>query len=223
MADPETQANRLPAAYRRRPARPDARASSVQSPDPPVRRAPGNPLVAEIDALKAELAAARAEIAALRAQADVDPLLGILNRRGFTRELKRALAYAERYGTAAALIYFDLDCFKAINDTHGHTAGDRVLATVATTLTRNVRASDVVGRLGGDEFAVVLWAVSEAATAAKAEALERAVAAAATAWNGAWLRVEISTGIAMLAPGDEPADVIARADRAMYTRKPPRR
>ena len=89
------------------------------------------------------LSRARA-IAELEARADVDPLLDILNRRGFERELKRSLAYVERYGTDAALIFIDLDGFKAVNDRHGHAAGDALLKAVARELIGHVRASDVV-------------------------------------------------------------------------------
>ena len=97
----------------------------------------------------------------LEARADIDPLLDILNRRGFERELKRALAYVKRYGTQAALMFIDLDGFKAVNDRHGHGAGDALLKAVARELIGHVRASDVVGRLGGDEFGVVIWHVGE--------------------------------------------------------------
>ena len=114
-------------------------------------------LAAEVERLERELAAARSQMAALEARADVDPLTDVLNRRGFERELKRSLAYVKRYGPSAALLYLDLDGFKAVNDRHGHAAGDAVLKAVAMVLSRHVRASDVVARLGGDEFAVLLW------------------------------------------------------------------
>src|SRR5258708_31353782 len=94
--------------------------------------APAAPLLAEIDRLKAELIDAERQIAELEARADIDPLLGIFNRRGFARELARSLAYVKRYGTAAALLFIDLDLFKAINDRHGHAAGDALLKAVAT-------------------------------------------------------------------------------------------
>src|ERR1044072_6319464 len=119
-------------------------------------------LLAENERLKRELAVARARIGELEARADIDPLLDILNRRGFERELKRALAHAKRYGTTAALMFVDLDSFKAVNDRHGHGTGDAFLKAVPREITRYVRASDVVGRLGGDEFGVLLWRVDEA-------------------------------------------------------------
>ncbi len=180
-------------------------------------------LAAEIEVLKAELAASQTEAREWAARADIDGLLEILNRRGFERELARALAYSQRYGAPAALIYLDLDRFKPINDEHGHPAGDEVLRAAAAALTRSVRASDVVARLGGDEFALLLWNVSPEAGAAKAAALEQLVTLAAVEWNGARLSVGASAGVAMLEPGDSPASVIARADRAMYARKDARR
>ena len=180
-------------------------------------------LAAEVDRLQAELAAARAKVAELEARADIDPLLDIFNRRGFERELKRALAYVKRYGTQAALIYLDLDGFKPVNDTHGHAAGDAVLKAVVATLGRNVRASDTVARLGGDEFAVLLWNLGESQAATKAAALEEAIAATQTPWNGTALSVGASSGYAPISPGDEAPGVLARADQAMYLRKAARK
>ena len=81
-------------------------------------------LLAENERLKRELAVVRARVSDLEARADVDPLLDILNRRGFERELKRALAHIKRYGTEAALMFVDLDDFKGVNDRYGHGAGD---------------------------------------------------------------------------------------------------
>ena len=151
--------------------------------------------------------------------ADVDVLLNILNRRSFERELRRAAAYVRRYGTAAALLYLDLDDFKPMNDRYGHAVGDSMLQAIAKTLQRTVRESDVVARLGGDEFGVLVWNVSEIQAAAKARELETAVAATVVMHAGAALSVGVSAGFAVLGPGDEPADVISRADLAMYVRK----
>jgi diguanylate cyclase (GGDEF)-like protein len=173
----------------------------------------------EIDRLKAELAAARAQVTELEARADIDPLLDILNRRGFERELARSLAYVKRYGTDAVLLYIDLDDFKAINDHHGHAAGDELLKAVTATLTSQVRASDVIGRLGGDEFAVVLWNMSVAHAGGKARALEDIIAGATITRGADKLAVGASAGIAALSPLDTPAQAIDAADRAMYVRK----
>jgi diguanylate cyclase (GGDEF)-like protein len=176
-------------------------------------------LVAEVDALAAQLEASRTRISELEARIDIDPLTDVLNRRGFERELKRSLAYVKRYGTSVALVFVDLDGFKPVNDRHGHAAGDTVLKAIASALTHHVRASDVVARIGGDEFAVLLWNVGAADAAAKAVALESAVYTTPVRWKDATLVVGASAGLALLGALDTPAEVLARADAAMYARK----
>ncbi|MGH6742079.1 MAG: GGDEF domain-containing protein, partial [Bradyrhizobium sp.] len=105
---------------------------------------------ATIRKLRGELKTALKRIEELQAFADTDFLLGIPNRRGFEHELQRAVAYIKRYRASGALILLDVDRLKPINDTFGHAAGDQVLKAIVDVLTRQVRASDVVGRLGGD-------------------------------------------------------------------------
>jgi diguanylate cyclase (GGDEF)-like protein len=185
----------------------------------PRRRAETAHLAAEVARLTAELAASRERITELEARIDVDPLTETLNRRGFERELKRSLAYVKRYGVSAALIYLDFDGFKPVNDRHSHAAGDAVLKAVAAALMHHVRASDVVARIGGDEFAVLLWNASEANAMAKAAALEAAVFATPVRWGSSTLVVGASAGVASIGPLDTPAEVLARADAAMYARK----
>jgi diguanylate cyclase (GGDEF)-like protein len=191
----------------------------------PARNVPSElaALLGEVQRLAAELAAARARVAALEATADIDPVTGIFSRRGFERELKRALAYVRRYDTRAALVYLDLDGFKPVNDRHGHAAGDAVLRAVAALLTQSVRASDIVGRLGGDEFGAILWNLGEADATAKAWGLEAAIAEMDVAWEGQTLAVGASIGFAMLGHASDTADALARADRAMYARKAARK
>jgi diguanylate cyclase (GGDEF)-like protein/PAS domain S-box-containing protein len=98
----------------------------------------------------------RAQVESLQHIADHDPLTGLLNRRGFDRELGGHLTRAIRYGATGALLIFDLDNFKIHNDTFGHDAGDALLRRLGEALRTRLRSSDVVGRLGGDEFAVLL-------------------------------------------------------------------
>lgn len=180
-------------------------------------------LLAENERLKRELAVARARIGELEARADIDPLLDILNRRGFERELARSLAHVKRYGTQAVLLFIDLDGFKAVNDRHGHGAGDALLKAVARELCARVRASDVVGRLGGDEFGVVIWRVDEMQAAAKAREIEALIARIAVPHGNAQIQVGASVGIAPLFADATPIQTIAAADRAMYSRKEERR
>ena len=98
----------------------------------------------------------RARIEQLRHMADHDPLTGLLNRRGFNRELENHITRTRRQGVTGALVIFDLDNFKLHNDTYGHGAGDLLLVAIADTLRERLRATDVIGRLGGDEFAILL-------------------------------------------------------------------
>jgi diguanylate cyclase (GGDEF)-like protein len=192
---------------------------AADKPDQPQADPVTGPLRAEIERLQAELMQAKWTIAELEARADIDPLLDILNRRGFDRELSRAVAYVGRYGTQAALVFIDLDGFKAVNDRHGHAAGDELLKTVARQLTGRVRASDVVARFGGDEFAVLLWNLDEAQANAKARELEEAIASVLVD-DG---RFGASAGVVPLAGKATPAEIVDAADKAMYARKRERR
>ena len=180
-------------------------------------------LLAEVARLRRDLARAEQRIAELEARADVDPLLEILNRRGFERELTRSLAYLKRYGTGAALMFIDLDGFKPINDRYGHAAGDTLLKAVAANLVKHVRASDVVARLGGDEFGVLMWNAGEAALLAKAADLEAVIARARADYGGVELSVGASAGGVVLRDSASAAEIIDEADRAMYARKKSKR
>ena len=156
-------------------------------------------LLAEIERLKGDIASAQRRIGELETRADIDPLLEILNRRGFERELKRSLAYLQRYKGEAALLFIDLDGFKAVNDRYGHAAGDALLKAVAQQLVGHVRASDAVARLGGDEFGVLLWNFLGAPqAAAKARELENLIAAVSVTHGEARLAVGASAGLAPL-------------------------
>jgi diguanylate cyclase (GGDEF)-like protein len=173
--------------------------------------------------LKVQLAQARARIDELEASADTDFLLEIPNRRGFERELGRAIAYIKRYRASAALIVLDVDRLKPINDAFGHAAGDQVLKAIVAVLLRHVRASDVLGRLGGDEFALLLWNLSETDARAKAAALEQAVDGLSFVFGGRAVTAGASAGVAALGPHAEAARALEQADCAMYVRKAQRR
>jgi diguanylate cyclase (GGDEF)-like protein len=184
---------------------------------------PAGLLLAEIERLKADLLDAQRKIEELEACTELDPLLDILNRRGFERELARSLSYVKRYGTKAALVFIDLDGFKAVNDQYGHAAGDALLKAVARQLTGHVRASDVVARLGGDEFAVLMWNVSGTQAVAKAGELETVIASAKAGESPAHYSVGASAGVVPLSGDATPAAISEAADKAMYVRKRERR
>ncbi len=152
-----------------------------------------------------------------------DALTGLLNRRGFERAFAQAVAYLKRYGGSAALLYLDLDRFKPVNDRYGHAAGDVVLREIARLLLGSVRASDIAARLGGDELALVLWNLDAGQMATKMRALETLVENASFEVAGTKLDVGVSIGGVMLAPEDDLASALSRADAAMYARKKERK
>jgi len=168
-------------------------------------------LLAEVDRLRRELGQSKQKIRELADQADKDALLPVYNRRAFVRELTRTLTYAERHALNAALVYFDLDRFKSINDAQGHAAGDAALARVADLLLASVRQSDIVGRLGGDEFGAILLNSSADDAVGKAAIVATRV--------GDETGLKISYGVYPLKGGDDPAAALAAADRAMYEQK----
>ncbi|MGA8901119.1 GGDEF domain-containing protein [Bradyrhizobium sp.] len=178
---------------------------------------------AEIRRLKTRLAKALACIEQLEAAADTDFLLGIPNRRGFERELGRAISYIQRYHAGGALIVLDVDRLKPINDNFGHAAGDQVLKAIVAALSRQIRSSDVIGRLGGDEFALLLWNVSETDAHAKAAALEEDIDRLNFAFARRTVATGVSTGVVVLGPHSDAASALADADCAMYVRKAQRR
>jgi len=196
------------------------RRSSAPGSRPP---AVSNGTRATIRRLKAQLARTQAQIEELQASADTDFLLGIPNRRGFERELNRAIAYIKRYRAGGALVVLDVDRLKPINDAFGHAAGDQVLKTIVTTLLAQVRASDVVGRLGGDEFALLLWNLSETDAKAKAAALEEAIDRLTFVFDGRTITAGASAGVSLLDTHSEAGRALEAADSAMYVRKALRR
>ena len=176
-------------------------------------------LLGEIDELRQEVGRLKAHLNEAEDLADRDALTPLLNRRAFVRELKRVAAFAQRYGSPASLVYFDLDGLKAVNDRFGHAAGDLALQAVAGRLAAHVRESDVVGRLGGDEFGVILAQADLGAAQAKAASLAAAIAAEPVQC-GDWLApVKVSYGVRQIDPDADAEQVLAQADAAMYAQK----
>jgi diguanylate cyclase (GGDEF)-like protein len=143
----------------------------------------------------------------LRTGATIDSLTGVLNRAAFTVVANDALAAAGRRGQQVSLIVADLDDFKLVNDLHGHTAGDEVLASVADHWRGCLRAGDVLARLGGDEFVVLL----PGANRTQAEAVvDRMHSASFVKW---------SSGIATGTSGADLRSLFDEADRELYAKK----
>lgn len=157
----------------------------------------------------------------LRLLATRDALTGVLNRRAFDALLAGESDRARRLGRPLAMVVLDLDHFKKINDTHGHPAGDAVLATVARVLESEVRSIDKVARIGGEEFAVLLMEMDADGGFAVAKRLVTAVRGRPVVVNGGSpLAVTISAGVAALpVHGGTDGEFLAAADKALYTAK----
>ncbi len=152
--------------------------------------------------------------------ARTDPLTGLLNRRAFFEQLETALIQTRRSELACAVILFDIDRFKEINDVFGHKTGDELLTTVAGVLRAQLRETDSIGRIGGDEFAVLATNLKSAAAAMEiAEKISRGMAAI-TELNDVHVDISISIGISVFPLDDSTADVlVTHADMAMYKSK----
>ena len=152
--------------------------------------------------------------------AERDALTGLYNRHRFNEELARMIADAGRHDSRVALLFFDLDDFKYINDTFGHRAGDAMLIRVAGEVAGQVRRNEIFARLGGDEFAVLVPDISDEMLRVLAERITYSIARVRFQFEGQSLRLTSSLGIAVYPEhADNVEDLIARADTAMYQAK----
>lgn len=176
--------------------------------------------LAQLEQLTHQLRAGQLRETQQRHLADHDGLTALLNRNAFHRLLGQALGGQNGNAPALTLMLLDLDDFKAINDEHGHAAGDAVLRIAAARMRHAVRAGDVLGRLGGDEFAcLVPQSPGRAQLAALARKLRRVIAAPMLV-NGHRLRLGASLGVAVCpADGASAELLLAHADAAMYLAK----
>jgi diguanylate cyclase (GGDEF)-like protein/PAS domain S-box-containing protein len=152
--------------------------------------------------------------------ADHDALTGLVNRRRFQGELEQQIGRARRYGERATVLIVDLDDFKAVNDAHGHQAGDTVLCAVADVLRERVRDTDVVSRIGGDEFAVLLLHVDEGRAQRMAAEIESTLSTSRVPIGDTAVAISATVGTASLETGSaEVDDLLAVADAEMFRRK----
>ncbi|MCC2670362.1 MAG: putative diguanylate cyclase, domain [Armatimonadetes bacterium] len=149
-----------------------------------------------------------------------DPLTGALNRRGLLRAAETELAGELRHEGPVSLICLDIDHFKAVNDTHGHDAGDAVLRILMATIQPHLRPGDRIARLGGEEFAVFLPGTGLEAALAVAERLRRSVEETSVSLADGMLRFTCSFGVAERLRADEGLPpILTRADHALYRAK----
>lgn len=156
----------------------------------------------------------------LRKLASTDGLTGAMSRRAFREEAGRTIALAARHGHDIAGVVFDLDHFKAVNDTHGHPAGDRVLAQTVATCRACLRGSDLLGRIGGEEFAILLPHTGREAALEVAEKIRAAIEHQGIVGASGPIGTTASFGIALFDPSIMSIDgLIERADAALYAAK----
>ncbi len=152
--------------------------------------------------------------------ANHDPLTGLRNRRAFQARLERAIDNADSFGNGNALLYLDLDQFKAVNDSGGHLAGDELLRQLAVLLCSQLREHDTVARIGGDEFAVLLENTTPEDSANVAEKIRNAVMEFAFVWDGGEFRIGTCIGLVQFSDGQRSVDrLIELADSMCYIAK----
>jgi diguanylate cyclase (GGDEF)-like protein len=175
-------------------------------------------------ALQAEIVERRQAEERAHELATRDPLTGLLNRRSLTEHLEHAMVRAARQGEQLALLFLDMDRFKAINDTLGHDAGDDLLRQIADRISSSVRGSDIVARLGGDEFVVLMEGLP--CYTAAAEVARKIVKTASLPFNigSQNVRTSVSIGISLFPQDGTTTHTLMRsADLAMYHAKQERR
>ena len=149
-----------------------------------------------------------------------DSLTGLYNRKKLNEILADQLARYKRHHHTFAVLLLDIDHFKALNDSHGHLAGDQVLKSVAKTLSHSIRSVDYAARYGGEEFVIVLPETSTSTAQELAERIRAQIQSDSYQFNDQSLKVTLSIGVAGIRDSDETADaVIARADQMLYEAK----
>ncbi len=161
----------------------------------------------------------RARVAELERLVVCDTLTPLFNRRHFMEELDRWCWRTHRYGGEYGLLFIDVDNLKAVNDSHGHSAGDALLIAIAKAVAGAIRRSDLAARVGGDEFAILLDNIPESELAGKAERITKVVSKLKIAHQGVALVPSVSAGFTAIEAGVKPSELLLRADRSMYAAK----
>ena len=165
--------------------------------------------------LRASLAQMRERVDELEQAADVDTLTPLPNRRGFLRELERAVGQAERHGTPAALLHIELSNLAAINGGHGQVAGDAALIHMAKLLGGLIRSTDALARIEGDAFGLILDHLDHNSAIETADRLSRCIAGNPLDLGSATVALHATIGIATILPGDTVGDVVRRAEHTL--------
>jgi len=174
-----------------------------------------------LEAKSREIALLQEELEQERRRASTDPLTGLANRRTFTETLAQHAEKITQPGELSLLIV-DIDHFKEVNDTHGHLIGDRVIRFLAQVLQQHTKGQDLAARYGGEEFVVLLPNTGLRGASAVAEQIRHAMSEAklVRSDNKQPLgRITVSIGVAAYQPGEDPMDLVNRADQALYRSK----
>jgi diguanylate cyclase (GGDEF)-like protein len=156
----------------------------------------------------------------IKEQAIRDPLTGVYNRRYLDETLPREIARAQRELSDLSLVMLDLDHFKVVNDTHGHSVGDLVLKNIATCLIGSIRQNDFVARFGGEEFIIVMPGMPTDQAFERMELCRKEIENIVTQHNGQKITITISGGISSCITYHETQDeLIKQADDALYVSK----
>lgn len=178
-------------------------------------------LNARLEESQRTVASLQNELERAREEASIDPLTGIMNRRGFDLELARHCRESSDAATPLCLVMVDIDHFKQVNDTYGHPFGDKVIRAVGQAMSQLTQRKDLVARYGGEEFVLLLPETSAIEAREVAGRIRRAIARGQIKSNGANPvgNITISAGVAEFARGEDPTSLTARADRALYAAK----
>lgn len=176
-------------------------------------------LTSRLHELEAETSELRERVVHERSQALHDSLTGLSNRRAYKERMTLEYSRWQRYDTPLTLLIWDIDRFKAINDTYGHKAGDKALATIAHLLRDQIRTTDFLARYGGEEFVILMPQTPQPAAASVAETLRTSVEACNFHFRGTLVPITISCGGAVIDASDTPESLFERADAALYEAK----
>jgi len=176
-------------------------------------------LMEKMDDLNRDLSRTKESLSEIERLVDVDCLAPIPNRRAFMRRLSWAITMYERYSHPSAILYFDINDFKMINDQYGHAAGDLAIRHVSQLLSTTLRESDFLARIGGDEFAVIMYYANEDAAKMRGAKLAEKLSETPFVFNGKQMYLTSAFGYYSLQKGDDAEAALASADMSMYVDK----
>ncbi len=176
-------------------------------------------LSTQTQSMEQEAVDLRAKLQAAQSEAHKDPLTGLPNRLAYDERLAQEFARWKRFQNSLALLVWDIDYFKSVNDEFGHAVGDKLLKIIAGELLSGIRETDFVCRYGGEEFVMLLPGAESASASKVAEKLRKKIEACRFKFKGTTIPITISCGASQFNEGDQPEKVFDRADKALYRAK----